>query len=216
VDGSPEPSTASLVRRLAAAADYVIAADAGARVLHEAGVAPDMFCGDGDSVGSEVGAWARAVSAHEISLPREKYATDLAYAIGCARHEAARRGVPLELTITCATGGRPDHALAVVGQLANNVDLEIRVVEDDYELRLLSPRGSRSWRFGADARGSTFSTIALAPGTVVSERGSKWELDRAPLALLDDAGISNVVVSEDAFVTCHEGSAAVYLMGRRP
>ncbi|MBP3883340.1 MAG: thiamine diphosphokinase [Olsenella sp.] len=213
VDGSPEPSGTELVRRLADGADYVIAADAGARALHAAGVAPDMFCGDGDSVGSDVGAWAHAVAGREISLPREKYATDLAYAIGCARHEAARRGVPLRLTITCATGGRPDHALAVVGQLANNVDLDIRVVEDAYELRLLSPRGARSWRFGADARGRTFSAIALAPGTVVSERGSKWELDHAPLALLDDAGVSNIVVSEDACVTCHEGCVAVYLMG---
>jgi thiamine pyrophosphokinase len=58
----------------------------------------------------------------------------------------------------------------------------------------------------------TFSAIPLAEGTVVSERGMHWNLDRRPLALLADEGVSNVVEATDACVTCHEGVLAAFLL----
>ena len=115
MDGSPEPSSVELVRALAAGADYVVVADRGAEVLFQAGVRPNVFCGDADSVSPEVAAWAHGQASTDIRFPVEKYATDLALAIDCARHEAARQGARLHLTLTCATGGRPDHQLAVLG-----------------------------------------------------------------------------------------------------
>lgn len=211
VGGSPQGSAPALVAGLAREADYVVAADAGAGALRAAGVSPDVFCGDCDSADDDSARWAREVAAGEIALPREKYATDLSYAIGCARHEAARRGVRARLALTCVSGGRPDHALGVLGLLARNADLACRVVEDDFELRILSPRGCDAWLLEGH-EGATFSVIALEEGSVVSERGSAWELDHARLGLLDDEGVSNVVRSGEACVTCHAGCVAVFLM----
>ena len=211
VGGSPQRSAPELVATLAAEADYVIAVDAGAAPLRDAGVTPDVFCGDCDSVADADAAWAREAATRTISLPSEKYATDLAYAIGCARHEAARRHAPAELTLTCVSGGRPDHALGVLGLLASNADLACRVVEDDFELRVLSPGGRDSWHLEG-LEGATFSVVSLAEKSVVSERGSVWELDHAELAALADEGVSNRVASADACVTCHEGCVAVYVL----
>ncbi len=212
VDGSPLPSSAGLVGRLAAASDYVVAADKGAEALLAAGVPADIFCGDADSVSEETAAWARAHSSAEILFPSEKYDTDLGLALACARHEAARRGTSARVTVTCASGGRPDHALAVVGLLAQNADLSPRIVEDGYECRVLSPQGTASWRI-AGREGATFSLVALREGTVASERGFRWELDHRRLALLADLGISNVVAADAAEVECHAGVAAAYLIG---
>lgn len=212
VDGSPEPSSAELVARLALCSDYVIAADRGAEICREAGVAVDVFCGDADSVSAEAASWAHGRASTEIRFPSEKYATDLALAIDCACHEAARQGKALELTVTCASGGRPDHALAVLGLVARHVEASPSLVEDGYECRILSPKGVASWAFGEDAVGSTFSAIALLPGTVVSEHGTKWELDHRTLEVLGDLGVSNEVASADAEVTCHAGMVAVYLL----
>lgn len=215
VDGSPEPSSVELVRRLARDADYVIAADRGAEVLLEAGVEPDVFCGDADSASSEVAAWAHGSARTDIRFPSEKYATDLALAIDCARHEAARQGCRPELIVTCASGGRADHQLAVMGLLAKSADASPRIVEDAFECRLLAPTGEATWRVGAEgAVGMTLSAIPLAEGTVVSERGMRWNLDHKRLQLLDDLGISNVVMGEDAEVTCHEGVLATFLIRR--
>ena len=210
MDGSPEPSSVELVRALAAGADYVVAADRGAEVLFQAGVRPNVFCGDADSVSPEVAAWAHGQASTDIRFPVEKYATDLALAIDCARHEAARQGARLHLTLTCATGGRPDHQLAVLGLLAMHANASPRVVADGVEYRVLSPLGTRDWRI--DVPGATFSAIALREGTVISEVGARWELHHQPLALLSDLGISNVVGPEGATITCHEGALAVFLV----
>ncbi len=214
MDGSPEPSSVGLVRRLAGESDYLVAADRGAEMLYAAGVEPDVFCGDADSVSPEVAAWAHASARTDIRFPSEKYATDLALAIDCARHEAARRGAQLQLTMTCASGGRPDHVLAVLGQLAASADAQARIVEDSYECRVLSPCGASSWMVGDEegALGATLSAIALRPDTVISERGLKWELDHRRMELFGDLGISNVVVKPSAEVVCHEGVLAVFLV----
>ncbi len=214
VDGSPEPSSAQLVATLAAQSDYVIAADRGARACQQAGVAPHMLCGDADSLDKDALAWASTASGAQIRYPSEKYATDLALAIACARHEAARQHASLYLTVTCASGGRPDHALAVLGLLATAADASPRLVEDTFECRLLAPEGTPCWLVGAEqeAVGSTFSAIPLVEGTVVSEQGMRWNLDHRQLARFSDEGISNVVCAADASVTCHQGLLATYLV----
>lgn len=209
VDGSPCPSSDALVAWLAGQSDYVIAVDRGAEVLMRIGAAPDVFCGDSDSVSPGAAAWAREGAKTTIAFPSEKYATDLAIAIGCAEHEAGRRSRVARLTVTCASGGRPDHAFAVVGLLANHAAMRPRLVEDGFEMCVLGP--GESWELGEGAVGKTFSAVAVAEGTFVSECGMRWELDVRPMALLDDMGVSNVVVSADAAVTCHEGVAACWL-----
>ena len=214
VDGSPEPSSSSLVERLAREADYVIAADRGAELLHAIGLVPDVFCGDDDSVGGIASAWAHEGAKTDIRFPSEKYATDLALAIDCARHEAARRGAALRLTLTCASGGRPDHALAVLGCLAGAADARPVVVEDGFVCRVMSPAGCARWEVGREdgALGATFSAIPLVEGTVVSEAGMRWGLDRRALPLLSDEGLSNVIEHVGATVACHEGLLAAFLV----
>ena len=215
VDGSPQPSSPGLVRRLAGESDYLVAADRGAQTLRSAGGVPDAFCGDADSVTPETGAWAEGAARRAIEFPRDKYATDLALALDCARHEAARQGTGLMLTLTCASGGRPDHALAVLGQLASLAregHTSVRLVEDGFECRVLRAGGCDRWRLGAAARGRTLSAIALEPGSTLSEWGLKWELDHRELPLLGDEGVSNVVTSDAAEVVCDAGTLAVFLL----
>ena len=213
VAGSPEPSAPGLVSLLAEGADYVVCADGGADVCRAAGVVPDVLCGDGDSASAAAAAWAASAARTLVTFPSEKYATDLALAIDCARHEASRREAPLALTVTCASGGRPDHALAVVGQLAGSGAASARIVEDGYEMRIVSEEGERAWRLGPDAAGRTFSAVAVAPGTRIDERGMRWELEDRPMGLLDDLGISNVVTSPEAEVVCRAGAVAAFLLG---
>ena len=212
VSGSPEVSSPELVASLATEADYVIACDAGAKVCKEAGVAPQVFVGDGDSAGAETLAWIHAVVDRCITFPEEKYATDLALALDAARHEAARREARLRVTLTCTMGGRPDHALAVLGLLLFSHDAGPRVVEDALEMRILTPEGTPCWQLGEDAVGHTLSVVALAPQTVVTETGMRWDLIDRELPLLGDEGISNIVAEPDAQIVCYSGALAVFLL----
>ena len=130
--------------------------------------------------------------------------TDLALALDSVR----RRWPGAEVVATCATGGRPDMALSVLGLLAGYEDAPVWIAEDKVVARIL--HAVESWTIEG-AEGKTFSIIAIAPNTKVSEHGLEWELDHSPLGLLADTGISNIVRST-AKITIHMGVAIAYLL----
>lgn len=204
VCGSPVVASADLLRQLAGKCDHVVAVDRGLDALLGAGLGCDVYVGDADTVSDAGRALVDAATDFEVERhdPYKDY-TDLALALDSIR----RRWPGAEVVTTCATGGRPDMALSVLGLLVGYEDAPIWIAEDETTARIL--HGGESWTIeGHD--GSTFSIIAIAPGTVVSERGLEWELDHTPLGLLADTGISNVVKST-ATIQVHTGTAIAYL-----
>lgn len=197
-------ASADLLRRLAGECDHVVAVDRGLDALLGAGLGCDVYVGDADTVSDAGRALVDAATDFEVERhdPYKDY-TDLALALDSVR----RRWPGAEVVATCATGGRPDMALSVLGLLAGYDDAPVWIVEDKVVARIL--RAGESWII-EDHEGKTFSIIALAPETVVSEHGLEWELDHAPLGLLADTGISNVVRGT-AKIQVHAGTAIAYL-----
>ena len=213
VGGSPERPRPELLRALALQADLVVACDSGADACRSAEVLVDAIVGDEDSVSDGGLAYARAAGAQELTFPEDKDAVDLALAL-----EWVRENVPdvLDVTLTGVTGGRADHGLAALGLAARAADLCPAVEENDASCRVLSPAGRPEWAFAPSDRGRTASVVALLGPAVVSERGMRWDLDRATLEPLGDLGVSNVVESnEGAAVEVHEGVALVCLLRDR-
>lgn len=205
VCGSPLVASTDLLRRLAGECDHVAAVDRGLDALLGAGLGCDVFVGDADTVSNAGRALVEAAIDFEVERhdPYKDY-TDLALALDSVR----RRWPGAEVIATCATGGRPDMALSVLGLLAGYEDAPVWIAEDKVVSRIL--RAGESWTIEG-AEGKTFSIIAIAPGTVATEHGLEWELDHASLGLLADTGISNVVRST-AKITVHQGTAIAYLL----
>lgn len=205
VCGSPVVASAELLRRLAGECDHVVAVDRGLDALLSVGLSCDVYVGDADTVSDEGRALVDAAEDFEVERhdPYKDY-TDLALALDSVR----RRWPGAEVVATCATGGRPDMALTVLGLLAGYEDAPVWIVEDKVVARIL--HADESWTIEGH-EGSTFSIIAIAPGTVVSEHGLEWELDHSPLGLLADTGISNVVRGM-AKIQVHQGVAIGYLL----
>lgn len=204
VCGSPVVASADLLRRLAGECDHVIAVDRGLDALLDTGLGCDVYVGDADTVSDAGRALVDAATDFEVERhdPYKDY-TDLALAL-----DSVRRLWPgAEVVATCATGGRPDMALSVLGLLAGYDDGPVWIAEDETTARIL--RAGESWTIEG-AEGKTFSIIAIAPNTEVSEHGLEWELDQASLGLLADTGISNVVRST-ATIQVHTGTAIAYL-----
>lgn len=204
VCGSPVVASTDLLRRLAGECDHVVAVDRGLDALLGAGLGCDVYVGDADTVSDAGRELVDAATDFEVERhdPYKDY-TDLALALDSVR----RRWPGAEVVATCATGGRPDMALSVLGLLTGYEDAPVWIAEDKVVARIL--RAGESWTIEGH-EGSTFSIIAIAPGTAVSEHGLKWELDHAPLGLLADTGISNVVRST-ATIKVRTGSAIAYL-----
>ena len=205
VCGSPVVASAELLRHLAGECDHVVAVDRGLDALLGAGLNCDVYVGDADTVSDEGRALVDAAKDFEVERhnPYKDY-TDLALAL-----DAIRRHWPgAELYATCATGGRPDMALSVVGLLSSYIDAPVWIEEDETTARILHK--DETWTI-ENAEGKTFSIIAIAPNTEISEQGLEWELDHSPLGLLADTGISNVV-RETAKIEVHQGVAIGFLL----
>ena len=204
VCGSPVVASADLLRRLAGECNHVVAVDRGLDALLGAGLSCDVYVGDADTVSDAGRALVDAAKDFEVERhdPYKDY-TDLALALDSVR----RRWPGAEVVATCATGGRPDMALSVLGLLAGYDDAPVWIAEDETTARILHE--GESWTIEG-AEGKTFSIVAIAPRTVVSEHGLEWELDHASLGLLADTGISNVVRST-ATIQVHIGTAIAYL-----
>lgn len=197
-------ASANLLRQLVGECDHVVAVDRGLDALLGAGLSCDVYVGDADTVSDAGRAVVDAAEAFEVERhnPYKDY-TDLALALDSVR----RRWPGAEVVATCATGGRPDMALSVLGLLAGYEDAPIWIAEDKVVARIL--HAGESWTIKG-AEGKTFSIIAIAPNTQVSEYGLEWELDHSPLGLLADTGISNIVRST-AEIEVHTGIAIGYL-----
>ena len=204
VCGSPVVASADLLRQLAGECERVVAVDRGLDALLSAGLGCDVYVGDADTVSDAGRALVDAAEDFEVERHDSyKDYTDLALSLDSVR----RRWPGAEVVATCATGGRPDMALSVLGLLAGYDDAPVWIAEDKVVSRIL--RAGESWTIEA-AEGKTFSIIAIAPNTEVSEHGLEWELDHSPLGLLDDTGISNVV-RRTAKIQVHTGTAIAYL-----
>lgn len=205
VCGSPVVASHELLRKLAGECDRVVAVDRGLDALLGAGLSCDVYVGDADTVSDGGRALVDAATDFEVERhdPYKDF-TDLALALDSVR----RRWPGAEVVATCATGGRPDMALSVLGLLAGYDDAPVWIREDETAARIL--HAGESWTIQG-AEGKTFSIIAIVPNTEVSEHGLEWELDHSPLGLLADTGISNVV-RETAKIEVHQGVAIGYLL----
>lgn len=204
VCGSPVVASTDLLLRLVGECDHVVAVDRGLDALLGADLSCDVYVGDADTVSDAGRALVDAATDFEVERhdPYKDY-TDLALALDAVR----RRWPGAEVVATCATGGRPDMALSVLGLLAGYEDAPVWIAEDKVVARIL--RAGESWIIEGH-EGNTFSIIAIAPNTEVSEQGLEWELNHSPLGLLADTGISNIV-RRTAIIQVHTGTAVAYL-----
>lgn len=229
--GSPEPSTPELLNRLVSYADKVVACDAGCAICQQAGVNIDIVVGDNDSVSDEALAYAHACGADFRTFPADKDETDLELALRVAsddrKQKVEKRAVRAEeysVALTCVSGGRLDHMLAVLGTLCKATHLRPVIFEDSYSCLILKAPVSlvldqleRTYPLVYEHLGGTFlnrtlSLVSLDGRARVSETGMKWDLDHVVLEPLSDLGVSNIVKREDALVELFGGTCALIIL----
>lgn len=202
VCAAPAPGAQDVVRRLAPAADVVIAVDGGAVTCVEAGVTPSSVVGDLDSLDSATAAALRGAGVEFHVFSAEKDETDLDLALA----ESRKLGCT-SVWVTGAFTGRLDHTLAAVGSVGQSADLMPMIVEPHQMGWVLAPDHRSSVEI--DTAGTTFSVIALSDIATVSVQEAQWPLDHVEIVRLSSRGISNVALGERACVTVHRGRVLV-------
>jgi thiamine pyrophosphokinase len=181
--------------------DRVLAVDAGAEALREAGARPDRIVGDMDSVSAETLARFEAEGVPLERHPAQKDETDaalaLAHAKGCD-----------EVLFLGPGGGRPDHALANLHLLAAasawarvraaDEDGDTYVVTPERELRLDLPEGALLSAIPFDARveGITYD-------------GLRYPLVEAMMVAGEPYGVSNLAGAPPQRIRVRKGRLIV-------
>lgn len=186
------------LRRLAAAADLIVAADGGARLARAAGIAPHLIIGDQDSLDRETARWAAGRRIEHQTYPSEKDATDAELAL----REAVRRGAR-EVWFYSVVGGRLDQTLANILLLFEARRLEVRALLTDGRASAWLVDGTAA----VDGRpGDTVSLVPLSPvveGVVTT--GLRYPLRDGVLRRGSTVGISNEITQAKATVRLRAG-----------
>jgi len=192
-----QPPSPALLRRLAEAADMVVAADGGAAAVLAVGITPDAVVGDLDSITEHP----------ELSLPPEilhrvpdPATTDLQKSVAFAIERGARA-----VDIVAAGGGRADHALANLSVLVTfRGQADLRIHDDQFEISLVN--GSAT----IDAEpGTLISLVAIGLCHGVTTTGMRWDLTEFTLPF-GPRGIHNEVASCPATIAVRNGDLLLF------
>jgi len=197
------------LRRLAARADLILAADGGARVTRAAGLVPHLIIGDLDSLDAATARWAAGRRIPRRRFPVAKDATDAELAL----REALRRGAR-EVWIFATITGRMDHALANLLLLVTARSRRVRARLTDG--RAIAWLGSRTTRI----EGRPGDLVSLLPlssavrGIVTT--GLRYPLRGGMLRRGSTRGVSNEITNAPPSVRVDAGDLLVIHTPRRP
>jgi len=193
------PLEAQLLKKIAHAGDFLIAADGGYDTCIAQGIIPDLIVGDMDSSKA-----AQDARIEKITLPAEKDMTDLQAAIDAG----LSRGFGYFILTGCA-GGRFDHYFAAVCMLEyifeQGADGE---VTDENNTILFHGGGVKNFK-----RRPQYKYISVLPLDItlkgVTLKGLKYPLDNAALPRARTVGVSNEFAAAEATITIKNGRALV-------
>ena len=201
LNGSADPP--DVLRRVAARADLVVAADGGALHALRAGIVPDLVVGDMDSLGEagalKVGERGATLERH----PSRKDKMDAHLAILAAQ----KRGIT-DLDLVCATGGRPDAVFALPHLLlaAERLGVRTTAVAGWGEMFVVED-GSRGVEGRPGENLSVFPLAGVAEG--VTLEGFEYPLEGARVEAGDTVGFHNELLGEGARVAVKRGALFV-------
>ncbi len=163
--------------------------DRGARWCRRAGICPDRFVGDGDSLEEEDRRWLHDRRVPQHLHPVAKDFTDLQLALFEAADEYP--GVPIVLTGT--GGGRFDHAFSALFSAlwAHRRGGRVVALGDSKEL-LIPLRGPTEVALAFAPPPDVVSSLALSSEcSGVTLKGTEWPLEGVTLYLEEPYAVSN-------------------------
>jgi thiamine pyrophosphokinase len=197
------PNSERLIQAVAERADFVVAADGGARFALAAGIVPHLIVGDMDSLGEDLAQEIERRGAELERHPVRKDKMDGHLAVLAARERGAT-----DAEFVCAAGGRVGAVFALPHILlaAERLGLRSSAVAD-WGRMFVVETGSR------DMKGMVGDSVSVFPlagqATGVTLEGMGYPLTNATLEPGDTLGFHNVLVGREAKVSVDGGTLLV-------
>jgi thiamine pyrophosphokinase len=199
LNGAPDPP--DLLRRVAARADLVVAADGGARYALGAGIVPDLVVGDMDSLGEvrEIEERGAVLERHPVGKDK----MDGHLAVMAARNRGATA-----VDLLCAAGGRFSALFAVPHILlaSERMGLGATMIAG-WGRAFVLEAGSRT--VAGEPRDSVSVFPFTGPAIGVTLDGFVYPLEDARLEVGDTLGFHNELIGKEGRVSVREGALLV-------
>ncbi len=182
--------------------DAVIACDSGCRFFLGTGRKFDYAVGDFDSIDEESYRKLMAEYGNKVTkYPSEKDYTDTEIAIKLAMDliDKDTEYKSSEIDIYGATGTRLDHVLGNIELLYEPTmkGIKIAIKDSHNRIELIKDKAMLNRSMGYPY----FSIIPFGEEAIVSESGTKYELDNKRITRGITLGISNEIVADTAIIT---------------
>ena len=179
----------------------IYCADGGANYAHKLGITPDTIVGDLDSIDKDLLETYRAAGINIVHDPNQDN-TDLEVAIDFAIKEGAKK-----IQIAGSLAGRPDQALGNFIMLANPAfkSLDLSILAKNSLTFVMQTGDTREF---SKKKWRRLSLIPIKD-SIISLKGTKWELDKRDMSIGSSEGLSNLIESDKALVEVHKGTAFV-------
>jgi thiamine pyrophosphokinase len=199
LNGAPDPP--DLLRRIAAAADLVVAADGGARYALDASVIPDLVVGDMDSLGEARELEERGALVERHPVRKDKMDGHLAVL-------AVRDRGATAVDLLCAAGGRFSALFAVPHILLASERMGLRAtMVAGWGDAFVIEAGSRTVH--GQPRDSVSVFPVTGPATGVTLEGFGYPLEDARLEDGDTLGFHNELIGGAGRVSVGRGALLV-------
>ncbi len=184
--------------------NYKIAADAGLNVFYTLNIIPDLWVGDGDSVGNAAWQWAEQnnIPIRKYSCDKDSTDTEIALDIAITQH-------PQQILILGGIGSRLDHTLGNLFLLeyAYEKGANAILINPWHTVQLLTPSSP------VEISGKPGDTVSIIPITkTITElnlEGFHWPLSHATLQRGPTLAISNKLEQPTAKVFLKDGLAFI-------
>lgn len=180
---------------------FVICADGGLDLAIQKNITPDLIIGDFDSIQSEL-----PESIETIRLQIEKDDTDMMAAIRVGLKRGFR-----DFVLLGAIGGRFDHSFANVCALQYLAAQGCKAMMAGEDCRVFLLNGGRLMLSKLKDKTVSVFPFGTASCTVTYE-GLKYPLTEARLSSDCPLGVSNLILTDDARITVHDGNALIIVL----
>ena len=169
--------------------DYVICADGGYNHAVKAGICPDLVLGDFDSC-------SIPENVEILKYPVKKDFTDGELAVMTAKNKGFE-----EIILTCALGGRQDHALANLMLL----DERVHICEKNESVYALT-----SSKVIREKNGTVFSIIPVTDSKV-SIKGAKYPIENKEIFWGSSLTLSNETLEDETTIQVIKGKILLFI-----
>lgn len=183
----------------------IYCADKGLEICLDAGLVPELLCGDADSAGKEYLNKAKKENIKTALFNPDKDDTDLQLLLTMLPQD-------MPLLATGIWGGRFDHLYSNVFSLLEYKEknaVPAVIMADESEVMVLLNAGE-SLEFTPQQKFKALSLLQLT-NSIVSIEGVRWPLHESELLMNNPYAVSNEITAGIVKAECHDGCIGFYL-----